>query len=201
MNFEQMQNRVYAVVRDEPKVFVLQSEVQDWLNEANVELARRLRVLRATAAGATAGSTIALPADFLEALTLDLAGKKVEFVQDPTMDARQGIGGTPGYTSARVFGNALEMFPTPPNGTAYTLRYVKAPATMSIATDVSDLPVSLHVKVVNYARAHAMYKMGEIANADRYMGLYEQGLPAAESVVVPRNPLQAAPGPRVAPVS
>lgn len=187
-----MQSRVYAVIRDSAKGFVLASEVQEWLNEGNLELAKRLRVLRKTTTGSTDGTAfIPVPADFLEALTLDIGGGKAEFVRDPSFDARVSIGGTPSIRAARVFGNNIEVFPAPPGATAYTLRHLKTPAAMSADGNTSELPESLHVKVVNYARAHAKYKEGDFDAGDRYMAMYEQGLPPAGAEVLPRVPGQA----------
>src|SRR5438067_8159717 len=102
-----MQTNTYAVIRDSAKAFVLPSEVQAWLNEGNLELAKRLRLLRASA-GPTAmtngQSTITVPADFLEAESLLIAAAYAQFVPDPYFNTRLAIGGTPAATLARVFG-------------------------------------------------------------------------------------------------
>lgn len=193
MDFGTMQTRVRDVIRDSNAAFISDSEIQGWLNEANEDVARRLRILRQIASGTwTSGVTLTLPADFMEALTLEVNSKKVEFVPDSIMDARIAIGGTPVYISARVFGNVIEIFPTQA-AVPYTLRYLKRPTTMTAPADVSELPTFLHARLVQYGRAHAQYAMGELEAGDRYLAMYESSLPPELSSKITRTPHQALP--------
>lgn len=178
LTFQQMQDRVYAVLRDPNKVYFTAAEVKDWLNEAQADLAARLRVLQATATGTTDGTaTITLPSDYVDHRLLELGGEPVVFVDDRTFEDARDTGANLSTTIARVYTEKIELYPVPASGTSYELRYYKLPGDLVNGSDVSPLPPELHVKMVRYAQAQAKLKAGEEGAADRYLAMYEQGLP------------------------
>jgi hypothetical protein len=181
MNLGQIRSRVRSVVRDTAGVFITDPEITEWANEALLDLVARLRLLQDQAAGVTAGNTIALPADLLEVsgLRLGAAGDDVAFVDTDTWFDYSDAGGTPPVTLGRVFGGTLELYPTPTTGTAYSLRYVVKPAVLTADSDTPEIPEELHVRLANYARAHAKYKAAELNEGNTYMALYEANLPSS----------------------
>jgi len=195
MNLASMKRRVYAVLRDSEKAFVLDENVEDWLNESYLDVAARTRCLRKEVTGSTtAAGSVTLPADYLQTEWLSVDDSngnetKVEFVDNQVFDSWRLGGGTPTNQLARIYNGAIETYPVAVS-VSYTLRYVYEPTPMSAGSDEPDLPSELHIRLVNYARAHAKYQEGELEEGDRYMALYEAGMPGP-----PLAGLREKPGP------
>jgi hypothetical protein len=194
MTFLQMQDRTYAVIRDSGKTFVLLTEVKNWLNDACLDIAARLRLLKGRTPGtANADGTVDLPATFMELIRLEIsydAGSDlVEMVDDAVFDSWQESDGDPSNRLGRIKSTtAIETYPAA-TSLAYTLDYWKKPTALSADGDVSELPEELHLKAVYYAQAEALSKANERGESDRKMAMYEDGLPALQ----PRG--RALPGP------
>jgi len=160
-----------------------------WLNQAQLDIAARTLTLQELASGTTSDNTIPLPADFLEPITLRLGTEDdVEFVDDEVWFTYSDATATLSHTLARVWESDIEIYPTPEANTAYSLRYYKAPAQLAIAADVPQLAAEQHMRLVNYARAHAKYALGEFAAGDRYMAMFEAGLPPPRGSRAKLNP-------------
>lgn len=180
MNLSAIQSRVRTVIRDSTAAFISNTEITEWANEAQLDLAARLRILQEadTQADLTEGTnTIALPSTFFEVITLRIGTDDVEFVGDNVWNSYSDGAATPNHTLARIFGGNIELYPTPTSGFEYTLRYYRKPATLSGDSDIPEIPEHLHIKLVHYARAMALMAMGEINQAEVYFSLYEQGTP------------------------
>ena len=181
-----LKRRVYSVLRDSEKSFVADQDVEDLLNEASLDLSARLRLLRKQVASTTSATgTVALPTDFIEPVWFSVlpdstadAQEVVEFVDDAVFDSWRLGEGIPPRQLARVFGGVIETYPVVVS-LAYTLRYVYTPAILDSAADLAAVPAELQVRLVNYARAHCKYKEGELEEGDRYLALYEAGLPGS----------------------
>jgi hypothetical protein len=183
---------VRSVVRDTAGAFISDAEITEWTNEAQLDLAARMELLQEQTTGTTAGNTIALPSNFLDVIGLRLgtAGDDVAFVDDATWFDFSDAGATPPVTLGRPFGNNLELYPTPVAGTPYSLRHVRKPAVLVNDSDTPEIPEELHVRLVNYDRAHAKFKDGELQEGQTYLALYEANLPAS-----PRGRRRQFPGP------
>ena len=183
---QSLKRRVYAVLRDSEKSFVEDQEVEDLLNEAYLDLTARLRLLRKEATGTTtATGTITLPTDYIEMVWLSVLPtvtseyqEHVEWADDRVFDSWRLPGDTPESLLARIFNGTIETYPVAAS-CAYTMRYVYKPTALDSAADEPSIPEELQVRMVNYARGHTKYKEGEIDEGDRYLALYEQGLPSS----------------------
>lgn len=172
-----LRERVQSNVRDSEGTFVTPTDIDTWLKEAMQDLSHRLRIVHGEASSAVpAGGKIPVPSDFVEPISLRLGTDDVEWVDDNVWWEYQDQGATPSHPIGRVFSGSLEVYPVPAAGTSYTLRYVRE---VKEAADLSLLPNELHKKAVEYATAKARWKEGEQTDGDRYLTLYEQGLPAA----------------------
>jgi hypothetical protein len=195
--FTQLEDNVYAVLRDSSKTFVLSVEVKGWINEAYLELVARQGLLRKPATGTTnADGEITLPSDFIKVDSFWVATDDPELNESPVV-ARDDIflwhrnnTSSPDVTLYRIFNGTIETYPVA-ESRSYVLEYVYKPTALSAGSDVPVIPEELHVKLVNYARAHAKWKEGEQTEGDRYMGLYLDGLRRAAPVASDRE----SPGP------
>lgn len=190
MDFTTMETRVFDLVRDPGKVFVTSVMVKSWLNEAYLDIASRLRLVRDQTTGNTlAGNVIALPTskEVLEIVSLRLATVDVAFVDDDTWNSWSDSAESPPTTLGRVFNGNIELYPTPTTGTAYVLRYVESPPELVAGADVPDLPTYLHWKLVHYARYLALLKDGD-SDATNHLAKYELGLPDPPTGIVKIQP-------------
>lgn len=208
MNLGALKQRVRAVLRDDDWAFVKEQEVEDWLNEAALDIAVRLGLFRKqrTQADAVilAGGLIALPADLYEIKTLRLGTDDVEFTNDEVFNSWKDATLTPDQKLGRVFGANIELYPAPATTAAYELRYVATPTLMDTPEDEPDsptqaIPEHLHPKLVRYAQAHALIKEREVEQGETYLAMYEQGLPPPPlgRVRIHPGPLRLSPVPSI----
>jgi hypothetical protein len=170
----ELRERVYAVVRDSNRSFFTETDVDRWLNEGMEELSSRLHVTQGQRTDddiPISGNLIPLPDDFRELIWLQIGGDQVEFVDEEVWNTWEEAGGSPSHSISRVFNGNIEIYPTPDSGSEYTMRY------WTTSTTASNLTAPLRNKVVNFARAHAKYKEGDHGAGDRYMSMFEDGLP------------------------
>lgn len=185
----EMKARVNAHIRDADNVFVTATEILGWLNDGCHDLAARTRTIRREATGTQSDNTLTLPTDFLEPITLRLGDDDdVEFVDDDVWWTWSDAGADLTHTIARVFGANIDLYPTPAASTAYVLRYISLPAELTADGDISELPANLHPKATLYALWQAMMKLAEDGKADRFLGMYEEGLPPLPTGTARFNP-------------
>ena len=171
--------------------FVSDAEIYDVLNEAQLDLASRLKCLTKRATSTTSGNTITIPADYLDMLTLRLGTTDtVEWVDVTEWNAWSDGGETPRSTLGRIFNDTIYMYPTPTTGTAYVLDYYQLPAVMTTGTDEPEVNEALQLKMLDYARSYIAEKEKDYEQATYYKTRYEDGLP-----VVPGLTTNEAPGP------
>lgn len=174
--FNAMRERVFTVVRDTARTFVTEQDVDQWMREAMRDLSARLHINHASASGTVTSGNVDLPVDYVDLVSLAVDGVTdgyVDFDVDPeTFNLYVNQGSDPGVTIGRVFNRAIELYPEPANGTAYTLRYWN-----SVDDSLSNFNPAIQTRIVNYARAHALYKEKDFGAGDRYLSMYEDGLP------------------------
>lgn len=194
MNLTEMQDRVYQVTRDSDREFIPVAAVTDWLNEAQSDIANRLGILtkQTTALTTSATGTITLPSDLIEIVSLRVGTDEadVRWEDDTSWLQWQQSQSTPADRLGKVFNSIVELYPVPGTGTSTILRYVYEPTDLSAGADVSALPTENHILMVRYAQAHAKYLEGDENMGDRYLQMYELGLPAH-----PRGVNRQHPGP------
>ena len=193
----EMLDRVRTVLRDSgPNAYVSDDDLIAWVNEAQDDLALRLELLEHTKTGTTSGNTLAVPAAstdprLIEIVTLDLGTEDhVRFVAIDEFEVQEDAETTPSPTIAHLYNATVTFYPTPTTGTAYTLRYLALPSLLISTDDVWQLPRWTERKGIAYAQWQAKLKDEQPAIADRYLDVYEDGLPA-----VPTGKAAKYPGP------
>lgn len=179
MNLGDIKALVRVQLRDEDERFVPPADVTKWVNVAQREIAERLGLLEGeTLAGVTiAPSRFAIPADYITASYLEVAGEKVEFVSHEEFErTKDGDLGWP-YAVAHAFNGHIEIAPNVAVGTTYDLRYIKGPTDLAADSDIPAIPVELHPRLAWFGTAMALLKEREEGLADRFFELYSSGLP------------------------
>src|SRR5919109_4275388 len=108
-----MRSRVRSVMRDTAGSFITDTEIDEWINEAALDLGVRLKLLQDEATGTSTGSAIALPANFLSLMGLRLATKDVAFVDPETWWGWSNGGGSPPRPPGRALRGQPQLHPTP----------------------------------------------------------------------------------------
>lgn len=182
----QILSRVRLMLRDSESAFVTDAQITEWANEAQLDLNARLGILRKAATGTTSatGTVASMPSDFISLESFVVRDpldntKEVnpEFTSDDIFYSYKNSDTIPGNTLARIFNGVLETYPAVVSA-PYTLEYVFKPVALAAGGDISALPEELHIRLINYARAHAKWMESETTEGNTYMALYEAGLPA-----------------------
>ena len=177
----QLRARVYAPLRDDERSFVEPWFVDQLLNEGYNDLVARLRLKPTEVSSTTSATgTITVPSDFIEVIDLWQGTLPINFVTDPTFQFFAVPVQMMDSILARMDGpNTIETYPVQVSK-AYTLRYAARPTEMLLDADTpSSISKELCPRIINYARAYAKWQEGMEDEGNRYMALYEQGLPAA----------------------
>lgn len=192
--FSKMKASVYSVLRDSEKTFVADAQVGEWLNEAYLDLCSRLRIYRKEQSGTLdSNGKVAKPANYLELQFMAIKPSNADryseltFVDDFVFNSYELNGVIPSTPIARVFDGHIETYPAQA-GALYKMRYAAKPTPLDKAGDEPGIPEELHIRMVNYARAHAKYQEGEGGEGDRYYMLYTEGLPSATLGVIGERP-------------
>lgn len=184
MKFSEMERRVYAVLRDEHKRFIKPEEVEDWLNEAQEQIADRTDALTYTITNDSVGAPqfvdgkLQLPSNFLDLgeLTVDEADAPVKFMIGEQFRQYRRDQSYLAQSIGRIHQGYIEVYPAPDDGVAYELEYTRNGEDMRNPEDESELPYGLQMACVNFARYQAKLKEGELEEADRYFADYETAL-------------------------
>lgn len=173
-----LQDDVYAALRDSERVFIAAASVTSWLNEAYFDLCARLRLPEVTGTGTTSATgTIALPADFVEPKRLYVNDVMLTWVDRDVFLSYKLNGETPKVTIFTIWADTIETYPAA-ESQSYSLEYTGQPTQLSAGGDTPDsLPPETHMRLVQYARSLAKMAEGELEEAAMFMQQYERGLP------------------------
>lgn len=187
----ELKRKTYAVLRDSEKAFIEDQTVEDWINEAYLDLCARLRLPEVTTSGTTSGTgTIALPAGLVEIKRLWIDGGSMTWVDSEVFTSYSVPGDLPPRSIYRIWDNTIETYPAEVSED-YQLEYIGKPTLMdSVADEPVELPEELHLRLAFYAQGQAKMVEGELDEAAYYIGQYERGLPD-----LPRAAWRGVPGP------
>lgn len=186
----ELKRQVFSVLRDPQGQFILDENVQDWLNEAQVDLNARLRLIQDgfDSVWVEGNTSVTVPTDYVELIQLRIGDDAVAMVDKQNFDSwvEAGIEAQQplGWYHAIEGVEYIRIWPTPATDTTFSMNYVRQPAELDDPNDEPEIPRQLHTKMVQYGRAHGMWQMGEMEHGDRYMQLYESGLPAPDTARV-----------------
>lgn len=196
----QLRERVFSRLRDSERVFVTESEVDHYINEAYMDLNARLRLNRTSVDGTSSTTgTITYPSDLVEVEALWFDDTPVQFVNDETFNSYALTGVEPFTYIARAVGSTISTYPALIS-LAYTLEYVARPTMLTVDADQPTvLTPELAMRLPWYAIAEAKWKESEPVEAERYMQQYVEGLPGRPRMAHRMRPapvtLNVEPGP------
>jgi hypothetical protein len=180
----QLMDRVRKVLRDDDDEFIGNAEIAYWLNEGQMEIARRTDLLRVEfTTFFDANGRVTLPDDFLRLLDLrsSLANRDgsydVALVDDSAFFTWKDSASTPSQVIARMFGGYIQTYPVQPNTAQLTIAYVKRPQDMSGLDDYPEIPADYQVQLLRYAQAQGKLKEREMDAYQAYMQQFLEALP------------------------
>lgn len=190
--------RVRNRLRDSEAAFVPDSSIDQWVNEAYLDLNARLRINKAEATGtASASGVVTLPggppSDVVEIINLwfDSTDVRAEFTDDFTFNWYANQSQSTGNKVLARIGttqDTVETYPAQADA-AWTLEYIKRPALLANGTDKPTvLTEELSQRLTWYAIAEAKYQEGELEDSSVMMARYVEGLPGAPREMYRRRP-------------
>jgi hypothetical protein len=188
MTFLDMQDRVYAHLRDEDHVFYTTDVVKGWLNDGYAELAQRLRTSRKAEASRTLTSgTFTWPADFYEPLNVRVNSMRADEVNEEVFRSWQDNAMTPNKAMWwRGPGGLNYVYPVPDDGDVVDVEYLALPVPLD---SDDDLPVGVPdpwvPRITYYALAQAFMQKDDPTSSDRWIARFETGLPPLRGWMAP----------------
>jgi hypothetical protein len=206
--FLELQNRVYAHLRDSEHDFYETDLIKSWLNDALTDLSVRLRLYQRVESGVVIGSGLAaLPTDLQLILEVRLDGAEtLERVSDEVFYSWVDSALTPSQTVYRIFDDfstnrQIEMYPTPADTSTLEIFYVGYPPLMDSDDDVPTLPFEWVPRLTYYALAQAYMQKDDPASSDRWLARYETDLPITRGNMPAPFTMTIDPGPFDRPAS
>lgn len=157
--------RVERQFGDEANIQIEDADIIRWINDAQRELALHNNLLqaRAVADSARGQAEYTLPLDVLTIRSVRYAGEKLQPLS--AQEAEEHIDNTTETgTPSRfwVWAQRITVHPAPaaPLTGGLQIFYSRQPATVSVATDIPELPVQYHNRIVEYCLQKA-YELDE----------------------------------------
>lgn len=151
--------------------------VNQWLNEAQGRIARRMGIANteaSTTLSITPGvSSYALPADLIILTAVEDDRGELEPIARDDLPVRVANAKPTQYA---LYGSTLLLYPTPVSAATFTLRYRKTIADMVVDTDVPGVPEDFHHILVSYALYKAYRKEDDMQMAAFYWQEFERDL-------------------------
>lgn len=176
----ELRTRARSFVPDRDGTFIDDTDLDNYINEAYLDLADKLDGIELEFTGSTSGSTITLPPSggttIKRVSSLRIDDEDVSFVDDATFNAYSAEQTDPDFTIGRSFAGTIELFPEPDTGLDYVLRCVVIPEALT-ASDAQQLPVWIERKLVDFAVYRACMKADELYRGREFLSMYLEGLP------------------------
>lgn len=181
MNRGQMISRVQNAFGDTSEAQITRLEIIDWLNEGQLDVARKTEALKQHAETNALSSTGSydLPVDFIKIDRVSFDGKKLQRTTLQELDHYNADRDTSNPTGIPnqfyTYGRTITVYPAPPVAGSGNLDiwYIKAPPNLDDDTDESELPVFLHDDIWRFALARAKEKDEEFDQSASIMADYE----------------------------
>lgn len=183
MNLDQAVRQVQTIFGDNFEVQFEAEDVVDWINEAQMTIARETECFTATQT-ATYGSTtqgVSYNADFIGERRVTWDGIPLDRTELTSIDnlgvlppdVSGGIG-TP--THFYFWDQKIWLYPQPSTSKTLTLYYIAAPATLSNMSDQLTVPGHYHKDVVRMALVRARELNEDYSEASRLQSEVDQNL-------------------------
>jgi hypothetical protein len=175
----QLRTRARSFVPDRDGTFITDTDLDNYINEAYLDLADKLDGIELEFDGTTSGATIALPPSggttIKRVSSLLIDEEDVSFVDDATFNSYSAED-RPRLHDRALFAGTIELFPEPDSGLAYVLRCVVIPAALT-SSDTQAAPGLDRAEARGLRRYRACLKGDEIYRAREFLSMYLEGLP------------------------
>ena len=179
MNVGDIRRRIKAKVGDTAGTEVTDGQLLDWINDGQLEIARRTQQPQATATTATvvaqgSYSITAFSADVLRLRSVMHDGVLLQALSQEEADTqlpdreRNPQPGTP--QQFWVWADQIHLWPRPQTaGLALKIFYVKRPAAVAVDADVPGIPLHMHTDLLAYVWSQVLETIGDNDRAGREM--------------------------------
>jgi len=186
LNFLELRTQVRVRLAEPTEGFFYDSEIDTWINQAQLDIAKETDLLQGIFTGNTTAfdETYTLPDDcfsVLKAYSLLNGGyKELENYSEDEYFSKEALVSTP--THYLVWQDSLYLYPTPATAVTngYRIRYCAMPPELANAADIPFLGYKrfypYHNIIVLYAAARGKEKEGETQEALLFESQYQAGL-------------------------
>jgi hypothetical protein len=183
MRVSDIQTRVKREFGDEESAFISDSDILRWINDAQLDIARKTKTFEVTSQVLSTANTAFyfLPGDFLTMSRVTFEGKTLRFVSREELDQRYPNRdkdypvGTPEFF--HIAKKAIYLYPAPEmTGQVLALTYKQRPTELTLTTEELSVPVEFQLEVLSYCMARAYNMDGQVVVARDHMGAYEKNV-------------------------
>lgn len=173
---------ISRVRRTAGDIDVLQFEDADiirWINDAMRECAsdNQLLQVRATSTTSVGTAEYGVPTDILKLHSVLVDGQKLPVVTLDEYDSHHGstlTSGTP--VGCYIWAGKITLFPIPDQSAPLVINYTRNPTEVAVATDVPELPVSYHQRLVDYCLAQVAQQDDDMTRYQMKMDEFRTGV-------------------------
>lgn len=179
--FLDLQNRVYAHLRDSDHDFYPTDMVKGWINDGLTELAVRLKLRRLEQDAPMVDGVAPVPTDAFQIETVRYGDETFEPVSDEIFFSWQDSAKWPPATIYRRSRDGLTLnnivaYPVPDDANV-TFIYLGYPPEMDSDDDEPQIPFEWIPRITYYALAQAYMQKDDPTSSDRWLARFEAGLP------------------------
>lgn len=189
MNVGDIRRRIKNKIGDTAGSEVTDTQLLDWINDGTLEIARRVQQPQATATTVTVAaqasySIATFAADVLRLRTVLYDGLLMQALSQEEVDQllpdREKLNQQGVPQSFWVFADTITLWPAPSSaGLVLKIMYVKRPALVAIDADVPNIPLHMHLDLVNYVWSQVLDTVGDLDRGERQLDRFTAGAMAA----------------------
>jgi len=181
LNLDQAVRQTQRIFGDDFEIQITVEDCIDWINEAQMTVARETECFTATQTANYGPTTqgVALNSDFIgeKRVTYDsvpLDRTELTSIDNLGLMPPDSTGGTP--THFYFWDNNIWIFPQPASIKTLSLYYIKSPATLTQMADQLSVPTHYHKDVVRMALIRARELNEDFGEASRLQGEVDANL-------------------------
>lgn len=161
------------VVFDNPDDYI------DWINEAQLEIARETECLIGSSTAAASTFPVAYPSDFIKVKRLTYGGVSLDFVNIEDLDAKKlSVSEQDVPVFFYFVNNTIALFPDPTasDSTSVVFLYAKTPVIIDDINDALTIPTHMHTDVVKWCLMRAFTRVENYRAAEASQAAFEKGV-------------------------
>lgn len=166
-----IKRRVKRAFGDESGSQITDTDIIDWINDAQIEICRSNDVIQVIGTIATTINvglySLTALADILKLVTVKYDGMTLKGMTQQEADEfistyDQGVLGTGIPQYFWIFAGKITLYPVPSQVKNLSIYYIRKPLAVAIDADIPEIPVQYHTQIVDYCIARSRQQDNDV---------------------------------------